>query len=77
MGHVLCPLMAKTDGLAGTRFELVDRILGGQLAAELRRLKAENVTYDDMVDVFAERGISVSRETLRRWVASLDKEAVA
>lgn len=60
-----------------SRFTLADKLLDGQLEAHLRRLRADGVSYDEMVQWFKAEGIHVSRETLRRWVLDLDEpEAV-
>lgn len=55
-------------------YELVDQILDGGLAEELRRLKDEGKTFDQMAGIFSLKGINVSRETLRRWSLRLDDE---
>lgn len=56
-------------------YELIDRILDGRLAVELRKQRESGATYDEMVVTFGTRGISVSRETLRRWCKELDIRA--
>jgi len=50
---------------------LADHILEGRLEPELRRMRAEGITLDDMARHFNGRGIPLSRETVRRWVSAL------
>lgn len=57
-------------------FGVTDKALDGKLAIELRRMRrVEFLTFDEMVQSFAGRGIEVSRETLRRWCHDLGIEA--
>lgn len=60
-----------------TRFTLADKVLDGNLESHLRRLRAEGVSYDEMVQQFKALGVHVSRETLRRWVLELPSEPEA
>lgn len=54
-----------------SRHELIDQLLDGKLTQILTDLRAQNVSYDDMARHFEGLGVSVSRETLRRWVKAL------
>jgi hypothetical protein len=54
-----------------SRHELVDQVLGGKLVEILSDLRAAEVPYDEMARHFEGLGVSVSRETLRRWVKQL------
>lgn len=58
-------------------YDLIDRLLEGQLAVVLAGYRADGLTFDQMSAAFADRGIAVSRETLRRWVNELDGEDAA
>lgn len=51
-----------------SRYDLVDRILGGRLAGVLAAWKSEGVTFDEQANLMQSvYGVKVTRETLRRW----------
>lgn len=58
-----------------SRFDLVDQLLKGQLAKRLQRARKEGTSYDDLAREFAAQGITVSRETLRRWTKEVEEAA--
>jgi len=64
-------------GTKGT-FPLVDRILDGQLAERLTEWRAAGDSYASIVyKLRSEHDVTVSIETVRRWLKALDAEAVA
>lgn len=62
---ILVPAMARTS-----TFPLVDRLLGGQLAALLRSWHDDDtVSLDEMVyRLRSEHEVTVSRSTVARWL---------
>lgn len=52
-------------------FHLWDRILNGELTTLLRTWKDEGITLDEQSTRLRARGVTVSRETVRRWAANL------
>lgn len=59
-------------------FELVDRILEGRLADELRSRRAEKPpeSFDRIARwLHSEHGIEVTDETVRQWVNALPDDA--
>lgn len=50
-------------------YHLADKALDGQLAQRLEEMRANGATYDQLATYFDGLGISVSRETIRKWVA--------
>lgn len=60
-----------------SNYDLVDKILDGRLAFELRRMRADGLTFDQMAHAFSVRGIDISRETLRRWSKDQGEDASA
>ena len=65
--------------MSGTsKYELVDRIVGGTLTADLHRWRAEGLTYETISRKLAsEKKVDVSAATLHRWVRKLDAETVS
>ena len=63
--------MARTASLP-----FVDRILNGQLEAELRQRRAVPESFETIARwLIAEHGIDVSSATVRRWCIELGLEA--
>lgn len=59
-------------------FHLIDRLLDGQLAALLGRWNAEGVSnYEIAQRLRDEHRVTVSAETVRRWVNDLAPDAKA
>lgn len=52
-------------------FELYDRILGGTLTSLLLAWRADGVTLDEQSLQLRDHGVTVSRETVRRWQAAV------
>lgn len=59
-----------------TSRDYADLALGGQLDSLLRQWKDEDgKTFDQIVVLLADRGVTTSRETIRRWVNQPDRAA--
>lgn len=71
MPHIVAHVTARSP------FPLIDKILGGNLATELARLRGEGVSYDGIARwLLTEHGVHVSSETVRRWMREhVDPEA--
>ena len=55
-------------------FTLHDRIIGGDLEARLRAMRAEHVSYDEIA-YRLRPDVNVSRSTVARWCIELGIEA--
>jgi len=55
-------------------YDLVNKVLDGRLAFELRRMRGDGLTFDQMAHAFSVKGVDVSRETLRRWTKDQQEE---
>lgn len=54
------------------KYELVDRVLGGQLAAKLSAWRSDGVSYEMIAQrLRTEHDIAVSTATVCRWVSSM------
>lgn len=54
------------------QFRMADRLAGGRLAATLRRLRSDGLSYEAIGRrLYAEHGIEASRQTVARWGAEL------
>lgn len=52
--------------------DLADRLFDGKLADWLFRARRDGKAYDEISRELHERGVSVSRETVRRWCRDRD-----
>lgn len=52
-------------------FHLYDRILNGELTTLLLRWRDQSVSFDEQAFRLRAHGVTVSRETVRRWAAAL------
>ena len=76
--HKLCRRSVQTIMTGRAAFPLVDKALGGQLEAELRRLRGEKQSYESIGRwLLTEHGIEVSTEMVRRWVRALPEPEAA
>jgi len=54
-------------------FSLVDQVMGGQLLASLRAYRTKGLSWEEVSRcLFADHGVTVSGQTLRRWAPNLD-----
>lgn len=59
-------------------FPLIDRLVGGDLAALLQAWRSEGLSNIEIADRLRTRhDVKVSHETVRRWLITLDGEAAA
>jgi len=62
--------------MSGTsKYDLVDRIVGGTLTADLHRWRTEGLTYESISrKLAADNKVDVSAATIHRWMARLEAE---
>lgn len=58
-------------------YPLYDRILNGRLGELLMGWRDEGASPNEMAYRLRDRGVTVSPDTVRRWLKTLDAEAVA
>ena len=58
-------------------WQTADTVMGGDLAAELRRLHSEGRSPRSIAAWLGERGVFVSHPTVASWLAHLETEAAA
>ncbi|MCU4183992.1 hypothetical protein K6U06_06445 [Acidiferrimicrobium sp. IK] len=58
-------------------FQILDRLVGGDLAERLARWRDEGLSFDAMaIRLHDEHQVDVTGETIRRWVRDTEHEAV-
>lgn len=65
--------------MSGTsKYDLVDRIVGGTLTADLHRWRTEGLTYETISrKLSSENKVDVSAATIHRWMRKLEASGVA
>lgn len=59
-------------------YDLLDRLMEGQLADELRRLRAEGESYERIARwLSTQHDVELTAEAVRQWVLALDDEPEA
>jgi hypothetical protein len=57
---------------------MADRMVRGGLVAAMRRLFDESGSWEQVSrDLYAESGVVISGQTLRRWASTLDEQLPA
>lgn len=68
----MLPAMARTS-----RFDLYDRILGGQLASILTGMRAEGLSIVDVTFRLRALEVHVSTDTVARWLRQVEGDTGA
>ena len=65
--------------MSGTsKYDLIDRVLGGTLTDDLHRWRTEGLTYESISRrLAADHKVDVSAATVHRWLRKLDESAEA